>query len=366
MRVVIAPGSFGAALSAVEAAAAIAEGWARRAPHDDLILAPVSDGGAGYVDVLHASLGGELLGVSVPDAFGVPRPGAVLIVGDTAYVESAQAVGVRPGTTADPERGSSFGVGRLVADAIGAGAERVVVGVGATGVASNDGGAGLLAGLGATSHPVEALRRGSAELGTLVEVDVAPVLDLVGATRLVLATDDDGPLLGLLGTTSTAGRRRGLAADRIPLVDDRLEHLAEVIGRRHALTKGAGAGGGIGFALLVAGATKAPGLGTVTDEIALAESAAHADLVVTGEEAFDLSAGSGRVATGVADVAGSVVRPCIALANRVAVGARETRALGIESAYAVEDLVGADATGEPAEKLAALAERVARTWSWSR
>jgi len=366
MRVVIAPGSFGAALSAVEAAAAIAEGWAGRAPHDDMILAPVSDGGAGYVDVLHASLGGELLAVPASDLFGVPTPGCVLVVGDSAYVEAAQAVGVGPGMSGDPERASSYGVGLLVAEAVAAGAQRVVVGVGWSGVASNDGGAGLLAGLGATSCPPEALRHGPAELASLVDIDLAPVRDLVGITRLVLATDDDVPLLGPLGTTSTAGRERGLAAERIPLVDRRLEHLADVVHRRHALARGAGAGGGIGFALLVAGATKVPGLGTVMDEIALAGSAAHADLVVTGEEAFDLSAGSGRVATGVAEVAGSVVRPCIALANRVAVGARETRALGIESAYAVEGLVGADATGEPAEKLAALAERVARTWSSSR
>jgi glycerate 2-kinase len=101
------------------------------------------------------------------------------------------------------------------------------------------------------------------------------------------------------------------------------------------------------------------------DEIGLASRAAAGDLVVTGEEAFDLSAGSGLVATGVAALAGSVVRPCIALANRVAVGARETRALGIESAYAVADPTGSDAASTQAERLSALAERVARTWSWS-
>lgn len=101
------------------------------------------------------------------------------------------------------------------------------------------------------------------------------------------------------------------------------------------------------------------------DEIALAASAAQADLVVTGERAFDLSAGSGLIVTGVAVVAGSVVRPCIALADRVLVGARETRALGLESAYSVRDLVGDSGTGEPAGDVAAAAERVARTWSWA-
>ncbi len=341
MRVVIAPGSFGPGLPAVAAAAAIAQGWARRAPADDLVLAPVSAGGTGYVDVLHHTLGGQLLACCVSDAFGTSTPGAVLVVGATAYVEAAQAVGISS-TLGEPEAASSLGVGQLIAEAIRSGAERVVVGVGAYGVVCNDGGAGLLAGLGAGSEPPDALRDGSRALDRLVSVDLAPVHAMVGSTPLVLASDDEVPLLGLLGTTSSAGRARGLSAERIPAVDARLERLADRLGRKAALLPGAGAGGGIGYALLLSGATKAPGLGTVMDEIGLASLAAAADLVVTGEEAFDLSAGSGLVATGVAAVAGSVVRPCIALADRVAVGARETRALGIESAYAVPGLIGSD------------------------
>src|SRR5688500_2489449 len=94
MRILVAPDKFAGTLTAVEAADAIAAGWRRRAPGDELDLAPMSDGGPGFVDVLHAALGGELLAVSVTGPFGEPVPGAVLIVGDTAYVESAQACGV--------------------------------------------------------------------------------------------------------------------------------------------------------------------------------------------------------------------------------------------------------------------------------
>ena len=70
MRVLFAPDSFGGTLTAVEAATAMAEGWRRRAPDDDLVLVPMSDGGPGFVDVLHASLGGELLSVTVLDQYG--------------------------------------------------------------------------------------------------------------------------------------------------------------------------------------------------------------------------------------------------------------------------------------------------------
>lgn len=380
MRVLIAPGPFGPGLPAVEAAAAMAAGWSRQAPRDELVTAPVSDGGAGYVDVLHHRLGGTLLAVTVPDARGVSTPAGILVVGRTAYVEAAQTVGAVLDTAADAERATSLGVGRLVAEAVRAGAVRVVVGVGATGVVTNDGGAGLLAGVGAVSDPPGALTDGPAGLAELRSVDLAPVRALLARVELVVATDDDEPLLGLLGTTKAAGSARGLTAERIPAVDALLERLADLTDRRTALRPGAGAGGGVGFALLLAGASKAPGLRTVLEEIALAGLAAAADLVVTGEDRFDLSVGSGELVTGVAAAAGSVIRPCVALANRLAVGSREARGLGLESVYSVADLAGsalpAGWSVDPAEggeaagadarnRLAVATQRLARTWSWS-
>ncbi|NUS52268.1 MAG: hypothetical protein HOQ22_14665, partial [Nocardioidaceae bacterium] len=94
MRVLIAPDKFAGTLSAVEAAEAIAEGWRRRAPDDELDLVPMADGGPGFVDVLHASLGGDLLAVTVRGPLGEDVPGSVLLVDGTAYVESAQACGL--------------------------------------------------------------------------------------------------------------------------------------------------------------------------------------------------------------------------------------------------------------------------------
>ena len=41
-----------------------------------------------------------------------------------------------------------------------------------------------------------------------------------------------------------------------------------------------------------------------------------------------------------AAVAAEALRPCVALAGQVLVGSREMRALGIESAYSLVDLVG--------------------------
>jgi glycerate kinase len=324
----------------------------------------MADGGPGFVDVLHASLGGDLLACTVRGPHGDQVPGSVLLVDGTAYVESAQACGQHLGIGDDrePERASSYGVGELVATAVDAGAHAVVVGLG--GAATNDGGAGLLSALGAVSSPGGALEHGPTGLTELDSVVIEDARSRIAGVSLVAATDVDSPLLGLIGTTNLHGPGRGLSADRLLPVDAALERLAAATDRRTALAKGAGAGGGLGFALLLLGATRSPGIDVVTRAVGLGDRARRADLVVTGEGSFDFSSRSGKVPYGVAAVAAGALQPCIALAGRVLVGSREMRALGIESAYSVVDLVGEQAAlADPAGSLAALAERTARSWS---
>ncbi|MFC7361640.1 glycerate kinase family protein [Nocardioides astragali] len=359
MRVLIAPDKFAGTLTAVEAAEAIAAGWRRQAPGDDLDLAPMADGGPGFVDVLHAALGGELAAVTVSGPHGSPVPAVVLRVGETAYVESAQAVGLHL-VDGDPETASSRGVGELILAAVTGGARTVVVGLGGSG--TNDGGAGVLAALGASSDGV--LDGGPAALASVLQVDLSAARACLSGVALVAASDVDNPLTGLFGATKTFGPQKGIGEERIAEVDGWLEAFATATDRRTSLEKGAGAAGGIGYALLALGASRRPGIDFVTDAVSLAERARRADLVVTGEGAFDFSSRAGKVPYGVAGVASEALRPCIALAGQVLVGSREMRALGIESAYSLVELVGEErALGAPADALAQLAERVARTWS---
>jgi glycerate 2-kinase len=360
MRILVAPDKFAGTLTAVEAADAIAVGWRRRAPDDELDLAPMSDGGPGFVDVLHTALGGELLAVTVTGPFAERVPAGVLVVGDTAYVESAQACGVHLTGGEGGERASTVGVGELIVAALDAGAVTVVVGLGGSG--TSDGGAGLLHALGATSDaPLDAGAVGLAEVGS---VDLTAARARIGDVRLVAASDVDSPLTGLFGAAKTFGPQKGIPEDRLAQVDAWLERFAVAVDRRASLEKGAGAAGGLGFALLVLGATREPGIDLVADAVRLEERSRAADLVVTGEGAFDFSSRSGKVPYGVAALAAETLRPCVALAGQVLVGSREMRALGVESAYSLVDLVGEErAFADPAGALADVAERVARTWS---
>ncbi len=276
----------------------------------------------------------------------------------------AQACGLAlvPEEQRDPERATSYGVGELLAAAVDAGARTVVVGLGGSG--TNDGGAGMLAALGAVATPTDALEQGPTGLAGLETVDLTEARRRVEGVTLVAASDVDNPLLGLIGATNVFGPQKGVADDRLQAVDATLEVLARATDRRVALGKGAGAAGGLGFALLLLGAERRPGIGVVADAVGLAERAAAADLVITGEGAFDFSSRAGKVPYGVAEIASAAVRPCIVLAGAVLVGSREMRALGIEAAYSTTDLVGREASfSDPAGSLATAAERAARSWS---
>ena len=370
MRVLIAPDGFGGTLSAAQAAAAVGAGWHDALPGDVLDLAPLSDGGPGFVEVLASGLPAATRHeVTVDDPLGRPVRAALLLDGTTAYVEAAAACGLHLLDPAerDPTRTTTVGVGQLVAAALELGARRVVVGLG--GSATNDGGAGLLAALGL--HGVdpagEQLAPGGAALRGLDRLQGA-VDPRLREIELVVATDVDSPLLGLYGASATFGPQKGASREAVALLDAALTRWADVLEPHLGVAvrdlPGAGAAGGAGAALLAVGASRAPGIALVQSVVGLAERVAQADLVVTGEGSFDPTSLSGKVVSGVAALAAEHAVPCLVLAGTVHVGRREAAAAGIEAAYALVDLVGHQtALAQPESSLAALAGRVARQWS---
>lgn len=366
MRVVVAPDSFGGTLTAPEAARAIAEGWARHAPDDDLVLAPMADGGPGFVDVLQASLGGDLQVQTVAGPYGDDVPLAWLLDDGTAYVESAQACGLHLTDRREPLVASTVGVGQALAAAADGGARRIVVGLG--GSATNDGGAGLLSALGATADvPLDA---GPAALRGVTQVDLAPARERLAGVDLVIASDVDSTLLGMFGATKTFGPQKGLDEEQILTVDALLDRFVDAAcgatpaERRTADQPGAGAAGGLGFALMLLGGERTSGIDLVAEAVGLSALAASADLLISGEGQYDFQSRAGKVVFGVAQTAAAAARPCVVLAGQVDVGGREMRAMGVESAYSMADVVGLEAAlSDPHTSLATLAERVARTWS---
>jgi glycerate kinase len=367
MRVLIAPDCFGGVLDAAEAARAIAAGWLDAAPGDRLDLAPLSDGGPGFLGAMQTALGGELVRAYVADPRERQVPATLLLAGDTAWVESAEACGLHllADTERDPRRGTTRGVGELILIAAGRGARRCVVGLGGSG--TNDGGAGAWAALGA--EPADRLTAGAAGLTGLTELKEPR---LPGDIELLAATDVDNPLCGPAGASAVFGPQKG--ADRATVLDlddalARWADLVEEVTGRPALrdAAGAGAAGGLGFGLLALGAQRVPGAQTVIDAVGLAERVAGADLVVTGEGRFDAQSLRGKVASAVARHAQAAGVPCVVVAGQVTVGEREMAAWGVDAAYAVTDIAGsvAAAIGSGPVGVQAAARLAARDWSRS-
>ena len=379
----IAPDSFNGTLTATEAAEAIAEGWRRHAPGDDLDLCPLSDGGPGFVDALQAGLDGRLIPVEVPGPLGDPALAVILLTEPpdgvpTAYLESAQACGLAliPRDRRDPGRSTSLGLGRLLAAALDAGARRVVIGLGA--VATNDGGAGMLAGLAAGLGLGDDLNAALAGGGTALRGVTADQVGLLAELRtrladveLVVASDLDVTLLGFKGTSALYAEQKGATPEQAQELDLAISDFArsalEVTGtpQRLVADPGSGAAGGLGFGLFLLGGRREPGAAVVATAVDLPGRLAKAQVVITGEGTLDWQSLRGKVVTAVAKMAQEVAVPTVAVAGQVLVGRRELLTVGVESAYPVArtPVEITRSLADPAARLADRAERVARTWS---
>lgn len=384
MRILIAPDCFTGSLSAGQAAEAIAEGWRRSAPQDTLTLMPLSDGGPGFLDVLARSLGGTTVSVTVGDPLGRPVPAVILMVEDdgrrTAYIESAQACGLHllAEDERDPRVTSTYGVGQLLEAAVAGGATRVVLGLGGSG--TNDGGAGLLAALGAGD--LETMATGGArlkDLGNDALAKLNAVRERMHSIDLVLATDVDSPLLGLKGASAVFGPQKGATPEMAQELESALGRFTEVVrktlppaknllsGKEIRLDRqpGAGAAGGLGYGLLMLGGRRVSGVQAVLDAVGFADLVQASDLVVTGEGSFDWQSLRGKVVAGVAQAAAAGGKPTIVIAGQAFVGRREAMAIGINGTYAVAANPGQveAAMADPAGTLSARTTRVATTWS---
>lgn len=366
MRILIAPDDFKGTLTAAAAAAAIAEGWVRTQPDADLQLRPLSDGGPGFVAALAGARALDIRTTVIRNSLGTEVPAIWCADTDTAYLEAAQAVGIAYGT--DVLRATSFGLGTLMMSALDAGATRVVIGLGGTNV--NDAGAGMLAALGATAGdaqgaPVD-LAGGPVALRSVRTVDLTAAIEAVRGIELVAATDVDVPLLGPRGATYGFAPQKGAIDTQLIELESTLQRFAAACGRRAdgkdaAVALGAGAAGGLGFGLLRLGATRVPGIDTVWDESGIELDGV--DLIVTGEGTLDWQSQQGKVVAGVVRRGLALGIPVIALCGQVEMPRRERQEFGLAAAYGVVDAVDeGTALRRPAETLADLAERVARTW----
>jgi glycerate kinase len=368
LRVLIAPDSFGDSLTAVEAATAIRTGWQRARPNDALTLAPQSDGGPGFVDVLAGRLGvKQTLRVSGPSEAEVTAAWVLdAAPPGTAYIECAQACGLAllggPPTVQTALAAHSRGVGQLIAAALDAGAGRIVVGLG--GSSCTDGGRGMVDELAADVRSTTK----AADVRSTTNVKLTAARKLLTDVELIAATDVEHPLLGPMGAARVFGPQKGADPDTVLILEQRLTDWAAELdaaaGREVSAEAGAGAAGGIGAALLALGGRRESGAAIIAEHTRLADDVAAADLVITGEGRFDDQSLHGKVVSALAGAARSRGVPVLVLAGQVMLDEGALREAGITAARSIVDHTGSVqlAIDDAANQLAGLAQVMAATW----
>jgi glycerate kinase len=364
MRVLIASDKFKGSLTAVEVAAAIAEGLDRAGvPSRSL---PLADGGDGSVAAALCA-GFAARPVTVRGADGHRVDTEFAFDGTTAVVEVANTCGLAtlpPGVLA-PLTSSSYGFGQAVVASLNAGARRIVLCLG--GSASTDGGAGMLAALGVRLRDTAGrdVDPTGGTLTRLAEVDTSELVDLSGV-ELVVATDVTNPLLGADGAAAVFAPQKGANPHQVADLEAGLAHLARLLDRLHpadghrsnapsADEPGAGAAGGLGFACRWLGARRVAGAEFFLDLLGFEHAVADCQVVVTGEGRIDAQTLAGKLPAVVA--ARSAPRPVHAVVGQSLLSDEEREQLGLEQVFALGEMSDADSSRDPAlsRRLAAVA-----------
>ncbi|KTS86819.1 glycerate kinase [Microbacterium testaceum] len=362
--VLLAPDGFKGSITAADAAAALAAGWRDARPADATIERPMADGGEGTAAAFLAAVpGARRMPVRVVGPHGrevaaswVLLPPTAAAPDGTGVVELASTSGIELlGGDLRPLDADTRGFGEAIAAALDHGVSRLVLGIGSS--ASTDAGFGALTALGAritdaTGTPVAPGLRG---LRGAVRLDRSGLRPPPPGGATVL-TDVRSPLTGPAGAAEVFGPQKGLVD--LAEADAALARAAELLDT-DPLAPGAGAAGGTGAALQAWGAGLVPGAEAVAELIGVRDAVERADVVITGEGAFDASSAAGKVPGRLAALAGD--RPVLLVAGRIAPDADTSM---FRTTVALVDLAGspAAALADPARWLRAagraLAERL--------
>ncbi|GAB12965.1 glycerate kinase [Arthrobacter globiformis NBRC 12137] len=348
MRILIAPDKFKGSLTAVEAAAAIAEGALRVYPDAVTTQFPIADGGegtlesavaAGYEERINAVVGPILAPIGAAWALRKDKSGAT-----TAVIETAQASGLAhmEPTPENSLRAHSYGCGQLIAAALDAGATEIVLGVG--GSAMTDAGSGALRALGL--KPLDAAGNvvplGGGSLADVVSLDVSGLDPRLSAVQFRIACDVQSPLYGTTGAAHVFGRQKGADDDAIEKLDAGLRNWASLLREatgRDVNVPGAGAAGGFPASFLAfAQATLEGGFALVAALTGLAGKLADADLVITGEGSMDSQSLTGKAPIALAEAARERGIPVVAVAGRILVTPEELAEHGVVAAAQLLDV----------------------------
>ena len=349
LNILIAPDSFKGSLAALPVAQAIAAGVRQQIPQAQIQLLPLADGGEGTLDAILYAVPGERRSERVSDVLGAPLRAEYAVLGSgadaIAVLEAAQVVGLSLAGYSDVAQRSSRGLGELLRHCLDLGLRHFMIGLG--GSSTNDGGAGLLAALGVGLRDAAGVEiaPNPQGLAALHHLSWTHLDSRLAACTITLLTDVDSPLCGPDGASATFGPQKGVRATDVPLFDQSLRNLAQLgdawAGRVLSAQPGAGAAGGLGYALLLCGAQRRSGAGAVCELMCLDAALARADWVITGEGQSDAQTLHGKLPWVVAQQARRAQVPAVLLSGMIEAASRAALGQAFSACYS---LVEADVT----------------------
>lgn len=293
MKVILAIDSFKGCLSSSEANQAAADGVKRAFPNAEIHQIVVSDGGEGYMQAFHDAIGGEMVEVIVRDPLLRKIKARYLLKEKTAVIEIAEASGLTllRQEERNPLVATSYGTGQLIADAVRRGAEEIIVGLG--GSATSDAGQGML-------HALIDIFTNNGHWDDIKELR---------NVHFTIASDVQNPLYGEQGAAFVYAPQKGATPEMVQRLDARARKFALVSARHFgydcADKPGAGAAGGLGYALMqYLHADCHSGIDLLLDAVHFDEMVQNADYIITGEGSADRQTLMGKLPLGILRRAG--------------------------------------------------------------
>ena len=344
MKVIISPDSFKGSVSAIDVAKNIEEAILAVDASAKTVVMPVADGGEGTIEAIASCVPAEIHEVTVCGPMGEEEMAVFATIDDgkTAIIEMAQASGLPmvPVNERNPLVATTYGTGELMKAALDLGCKRMIIGIG--GSATNDGGAGALAALGASfrDEQGEELVLGGGALLELAHIDLTNFDKRIYDTEIVVACDVINPLTGKTGASYIYGPQKGATPEVVEELDAALENLSKVsketLGEDYSICPGAGAAGGLGFALLAFCKAKfAAGIDIVLDVCGFEKELEDTDLVITGEGRIDGQSVCGKVLYGIGTRAKQKEVPVIAIGGGVKEDGESLLDCGISAMFSI-------------------------------
>tara|TARA_Y100001972_G_C7661639_1_gene333818 strand:- start:91 stop:1212 length:1122 start_codon:yes stop_codon:yes gene_type:complete len=302
-KIIVAPNAFKGALSAEEAAQAIAKGIRMSGIKNEIVELPIADGGDGSLTVISKYLEAEMKASKVkgPDGSSVEAKWGYNKSKSLAVIEMAEASGIRllPKNELNPMVMTTYGTGQLILEAVNKGAREIYLTVG--GSATVDLGVGIMEALGARFYIRSEVLNGikPKDFERITNIDLTVPEELKSKVNVRILSDVNNPLLGKEGAAAVFGPQKGATEEMVKQLESALDHMAgmleELTGKSVRNLKGGGAAGGITAGLYLAlDAEILDGADQILNWAGFKDHLKSASLVITGEGKIDTQTNYGK------------------------------------------------------------------------